>query len=154
MNSELTDELAALAAKPGSRLQKLQGAAAAIRASGHYRGVGIYDVDHPAGKVVNVAWEGPAPPEHPTFWVDRGSTGRAIAERRTTYGGNVQSSSGDLTAPNSTRSEIVVTIESEDGTVIGALYVESDQPDAFDSAAERKREEFARAIRNLWPSKS
>ena len=55
-----------------SRVVLLQAVADTIRHIGDYRWVGLYDVDHGAGAVRNVAFSGPGAPEYPQFPINKG----------------------------------------------------------------------------------
>lgn len=122
-----------------------------IRKSANYRWVGLYDVDHRAGKVVNIVWSGPGAPEYPVFPISKGLTSAAISERRTINVGDVTSDSRYLTALGTTRSEIIVPIFDErHETVIGTIDVESAEPHAFPSEAQEILEECSVVIQPLW----
>lgn len=129
----------------------LQEVAAAIRGSGNYRWVGLYDVDHAAGLVKNVTWNGPGAPEYPTFPLSKGLTGAAIGQKQTINAGDVLADSRYLTAFGSTRSEIIVPVFDEQGaTVVGTIDVESEQPSAFNQDVQDLLEACSVAIRPLW----
>jgi putative methionine-R-sulfoxide reductase with GAF domain len=131
------------------RQAAMKAIAAVIRLSGGYRWVGLYDVDHTRGRVVNVAWDGPGPPAFPVFPLTDGLTAAAIAEGRTVNVGDVAADSRYLTALGSTRSEIIVPTFRR-GEVAGTLDVESGDPHAFSPAAQKSLEACAAAISGLW----
>jgi len=171
--SNLLAALAGLATSSDPRIERLKHVASLLRDSGCYRWVGLYDVDHSAGKVVNIVWDGPGAPKFPEFPITKGLTGSAIAERRTVNVGDVSADSRYLTAFGTTRSEIIVPIiiptiqiptmnapaakhapvagSTVIGTaVIGTIDIESDKPDAFDERTERLHETCAGVLRPLW----
>ncbi len=127
--------------------------AALLRENGGYRWVGLYDVDHRAGKVVNLVWDGPAAPEFPVFPLSQGLTGRAIAERKTVNVGNVSADPHYLTALATTRSEIIVPVFGENGNVAGTIDIESETQDAFDRATALFLERCSEVLRPLWASR-
>jgi GAF domain-containing protein len=132
-------------------MEKLQQIAALIRDSGSYRWVGLYDVDRQAGEVVNLVWDGPGAPEHPTFPIGKGLTGSAIQERKVISVGDVAADPRYLTAFGSTRSEIIVPIFNEQrDQVVGTIDVESERANAFDENTESLLIDCADAIAPLW----
>lgn len=161
--SNLLAALAGLATSSDPRIERLKHVASLLRDSGCYRWVGLYDVDHAAGKVVNIVWDGPGAPKFPEFPITKGLTGSAIAEQRTINIGDVSADSRYLTAFGTTRSEIIVPIivptmnapaakhaPVAGSTVIGTIDIESDKPDAFDERTERLLETCAGVLRPLW----
>lgn len=126
----------------------------AIREVQSYRWVGIYDVDSRRGIVSNIAWSGPNAPAHPTFRVTEGLTSRAIIAKKTVNVGDVATDSDYLTALEGTRSEIIVPVlDKSFDRVIGTIDVESERPNAFDSAAQLLLEECARILTPFWISR-
>ena len=78
----LSRVLEAVTKPPGRpRMEKLQKIAAALRETAGFRWVGLYDIDHAKGEVINLAWDGPAPPEYPVFPTGKGLTGKVIVEK-------------------------------------------------------------------------
>jgi uncharacterized protein (TIGR00290 family) len=127
--------------------------AEAIRVSGPYRWVGLYDVDHTRGLVSNISWSGPDAPAHPIFAISEGLTARAIATAKSVNVGNVAADSDYLTALGTTQSEIIVPVVDDSGRVVGTIDVESEKRDAFDEQAQRTLEEYSQALRPLWTPK-
>jgi uncharacterized protein YqfB (UPF0267 family) len=83
--------------------------------------------------------------------ITKGLTSRAIAARKTVNIDDVAADSDYLVALDGTRSEIIVTVLSEDEQqVIGALDVESEHTNAFDHLTQRFLEECALLIRSFW----
>jgi putative methionine-R-sulfoxide reductase with GAF domain len=135
----------------GDRPEMARKFAEAIRAAGPYRWCGIYDVDLQKGIVSNIAWSGADAPAHPVFPITNGLTSRAIADKRTVNVGDVANDPDYLTALTTTRSEIIIPVLDAAGErVVGTIDVESDRPDAFDSAAQDGLEKCATALRGFW----
>ena len=145
----LLTSLARILARGGERAEALRAAAGEIRRAGRFRWVGLYDVDHSAGLVSNLVWDGPGPPVYPVFPITRGLTGAAVAEGRTVSVGDVGADPRYLTALDSTRSEIIVPIRGARG-VIGTIDVESAELDAFSGDVQAVLEACAEALRPLW----
>jgi len=136
---------------PGPRIEKLRKIAAAIRARGGYRWVGLYDIDRSRGLVRNLVWDGPDAPAYPEFPIIKGLTGVAVAERRTVNVPDVREDPRYLTALSTTRSEIIVPIFSrQHREVVGTIDVESEMPSAFGPEEQRALESCAAAIQPLW----
>jgi L-methionine (R)-S-oxide reductase len=140
--------------KLGPRMEKLQKIAAVLRETAGFRWVGLYDIDHAKGEVVNLVWDGPAPPEYPVFPIGKGLTGRAIVEKRIVSVGNVSVDPRYLTALGSTRSEIIVPILNDQEQVVGTIDVESAQLNAFDQKMEKLLEDCAVLLRPLFASRA
>ena len=75
--------------EPGPRIEKLRKVAAVLRETAGFRWVGLYDVDHAKGEVINLVWAGPSAPAYPVFPTTKGLTSAAIAEKRTINVGDV-----------------------------------------------------------------
>ena len=149
--NELLAQLQAIVVAPGDRTARLQQIADLLKSAGNYRWVGLYDVDHTAGVVRNIAWSGPEAPSYPIFSLTKGLTGSAISFGKTINVGDVASDPRYLTALDSTRSEIIVPIFDASGeTVIGTLDVESDRENAFNAATQSLLELCAKTIQSLW----
>ena len=130
------------------REEKAGRIADAIRLSGSYRWVGVYDVSET--EIANLAWSGPGPPAHPRFPADRGLSGEAVATRRTVVCNDVLNDPRYLVALGDTRSEIIVPVRSVSGAVVGTLDVEAAREDAFSDADREFLEECASAAAGLW----
>ncbi len=94
----------------------------------HYSWVGIYVVD--GDDLVLGPWRGPQATEHVRIPVGQGICGAAAASGVTEIVDDVNADSRYLACFASTRSEIVVPIHL-DGTVIGEIDIDSDEPGAF-----------------------
>lgn len=135
----------------GSRIDILQRAAEFIRRSGNHRWSGIYDVDHVAGQVRNIVFDGPGPPAHPNFSINKGLTAVAIREKRTVNIGDVNQNPQYLTAFRTTLSEIIVpVVDRTRNLVIGTIDVESENLSAFTDRDEIFLENCAELLRPLW----
>jgi L-methionine (R)-S-oxide reductase len=154
-NRNLLDNLKAILAREADRTVKAAMIAEAIRDSGSYRWVGIYDVDSLRGVVSNIAWRGPAEPAHSVFPVTKGLTSRAISGKKTVNVGDVASDPNYLTALDTTRSEIIVPVlDATSDRVVGTIDVESEHPNAFDSKAQALLEECARLLTHFWTGRN
>lgn len=148
---ELPKVIEKLLTEESDRVSIAKRIAEAIRGAGPYRWTGIYDVNIERGVVSTVAWSSPSAPEHPTFRVSEGLTSRAIAGKKTVNAGNVAGDPDYLTALASTRSEIIVPVlDNRLSRVVGTIDIESERPNAFDSAAENLIEECAVVLRRFW----
>jgi len=132
---------------PGDRVGKARRISAAIRETGGYRWVGIYDVSE--DEIGVVAWSGPSAPAYPRFPSSQGLCGATVQSRKTTAVGDVARDPRYLTTLSTTRSEIVVPVLMDRG-VVGLLDVESDLPDAFGEEDRRCLEECAAKLAPLW----
>ncbi len=131
------------------REEKAGRIADAIRLSGGYRWVGLYDVS--ATEIANVAWSDPGPPAHPRFPVTHGLSGEAVATGRTVVCNDVGNDPRYLVALGDTRSEIIVPVKlGAAGRVVGTLDVEAERVGAFSDADREFLEECARAAAGLW----
>ncbi|HEY2924455.1 MAG TPA: GAF domain-containing protein [Candidatus Eisenbacteria bacterium] len=136
-------------AVPGDRVGKARRIAAAIRETGGYRWVGLYDVT--PEEVGVLAWSGPAAPAYPRFPASQGLCGASIQSRTTVSVGDVTQDRRYRTTLGTTRSEIVVPVlDTESGRVAGLLDVESELLDAFSPEDRRCLEECAAALVPLW----
>ncbi len=94
----------------------------------HYSWVGIYLILD--GDLVLGPWKGPEATEHVRIPVGQGICGAAAATGRTEVVDDINADSRYLACFPSTRSEIVVPI-SHEGSVVGEIDIDSDQPAAF-----------------------
>jgi L-methionine (R)-S-oxide reductase len=109
----------------------------------HYSWVGIYLVE--GEELVLGPWKGPQPTEHVRIPVGQGICGAAAATGATEVVDDVAADPRYLACFASTRSEIVVPI-SWQGSVIGEIDIDSDQPAAFTAADRELLEEVASRI--------
>jgi len=150
-DSELLNRLKTILAQTSSRRTKAACILDAIREDGHYRWVGMYDVDIARGMVTNIAWCGPGAPAYRTLPITKGLTGRAIAERKPVNVGDTANDPGYLATLATTRSEIIVPVFDVTGErVIGTIDVESERMNAFDPAAQALLEDCARLLTPFW----
>jgi L-methionine (R)-S-oxide reductase len=149
MSQETLDGIRDIACSSEPRQARAERIAALIRAIGHYRWVGIYDVGREFVSII--AWAGAGPPAFPTFAVGKGLTGAAIAQKSTVRVADVSKDKRYLTAFGSTASEIIIpVIDPATGAVAGTIDVESDQIDAFSAADQHLLEELSVAALPLW----
>jgi GAF domain-containing protein len=124
-SAPILKRLREILAIPGDRVGKARRIAAAIRETGGYRWVGIYDVS--PEEIAVLAWSGPAAPACLRF------------------------PASQLATPGTTRSENVVPIlDPDSGRAVGLLDVESDLMDAFGEEDRRCLVECAAALAPLW----
>lgn len=95
---------------------------------GHYSWVGIYLVE--GEELVLGPWKGPEATEHVRIPVGQGICGAAAASGVTEIVDDVNADPRYLACFPSTRSEIVVPIAFQ-GTVVGEIDIDSDEPAAF-----------------------
>jgi L-methionine (R)-S-oxide reductase len=109
----------------------------------HYTGVYLYWMDGPSELVLR-AYRG-RPTEHTRIPVERGICGRAAREKRTVIVDDVTADPSYLACSLDTRAEIVVPIM-RDGTVLGEIDIDGDDPAAYGPHDQRFLEELARLI--------
>jgi putative methionine-R-sulfoxide reductase with GAF domain len=149
MSQQTIDQIRDIGFGDESRQSRAERIAALIRDTGHYRWVGIYDVDREFVSII--AWAGSGPPAFPTFPVGKGLTGAAIAQKATIVVGDVSKDLRYLTAFGSTASEIIIpVINPTTAAVVGTIDVESDKTNAFFDDDKRLLEQFAVAARAIW----
>ena len=118
----------------GDRVGAARRIAAAIRESGGYRWVGLYDV-------------APSAPAVPRFPASQGLCGASVRSGTTVVVGDVTQDPRYLTTLGTTRSEIVVPVlDPERRQVVGLLDVESDLSDAFGAEDQGRLEACAAAL--------
>ncbi|MGA8221205.1 MAG: GAF domain-containing protein [Candidatus Acidiferrales bacterium] len=145
----ILSSISSIVSSSDSRAQKAKRIADTIKEFGHYRWVGVYDVDPEL--VSAIAWSGPAAPAYPVFPVTKGLTASAIREKATVVVGDVSKDPRYLTCQGTTLSEIIVPVPStRDGNVIGTIDVESEKPNAFADRDRQILEQCARAALPLW----
>jgi L-methionine (R)-S-oxide reductase len=142
------NDIRAIAAGASDRKQKAARLAERIQRLGNYRWVGVYDVG--SERVSIIGFAGPNAPEYPTFPINKGLTGAAIAQKSTVIVGNVRNDPRYLTALGNTLSEMIVPVLSPDGRVIGTVDVESEKENAFSPRDQQMIERCADAAKLLW----
>jgi L-methionine (R)-S-oxide reductase len=149
--NSLLAELRQIVSACNNRVLALQSAADALRRSGGYRWVGLYDVDHANAMVRCIVFSGPGAPEFPTFPIGKGLTSSAISSGKTVNVGDVATDPRYLTAFGSTRSEIIVPVhDATRALVIGTIDIESERANAFDRSAQELLETCAIVLQPLW----
>jgi L-methionine (R)-S-oxide reductase len=146
---DIVAAVAAIAADKGTLAERATRIAGAIRDSGGYRWVGVYEVTET--EVGILGYDGPGAPAFPRFPRTEGLTGSAIATGQAVVVDDVTSDPRYLTAFGSTRSEMIVPVAGSDGTtVVGTIDVESDRVAAFRDEERQLVERCARAIIPLY----
>jgi L-methionine (R)-S-oxide reductase len=114
----------------------------------HYDWVGIYWVD--GDELVLGPWIGPEPTEHTRIPLGVGICGAAASSGQTEIVDDVDSDPRYLACFSSTRSEIVVPIFAE-GSVVGEIDIDGEDPAAFGEADARFLEEVGALLSPLRP---
>jgi GAF domain-containing protein len=146
-NREL-NELRRIAGSADDREAKARLIAELIRAAGEYRWVGIYDVT--PDEIAAIAWSGAGDPSFPRFPVTQGLNGAAVSSGSAVIVGDVTRDARYLTALGDTRSEMIVPVKNESGTVVGTVDVESEIVDRFTDGDRQFIESCASQIAPLW----
>jgi L-methionine (R)-S-oxide reductase len=144
---ELT-ELRGVLRSGDDRETKARRIAELIRAAGDYRWVGIYDVT--SSEIAAIAWSGAGDPTFPRFPVSHGLNGATVRSGSTVIVGDATKDARYLTTLGNTRSEMVVPVKNETGTVVGTIDVESETVDRFTAADRKFIESCAGGIASLW----
>ena len=131
----------------GDRRGKAAGVAEAIRRSGGYRWVGLYEVTE--DEIVNLAFSGPGAPMYPRFPITQGLSGAAVSSGETVVVRDVTEDPRYLTAFGNTRSEIIVPVV-DGGRVMGTIDVESEEEHAFSEVDRAALEQCADVIVGLF----
>ena len=141
-------ELARIAREPGDRSGRAERAAAAIRAHGGYRWVGLYDVL--AAEIAVIAWSGPEAPTYPRFPRERGLNGAAVRDRAPVVVQDVAADERYLTTIGGTRGEAIFPVLGSAGAVVGTVAVAADRVNAFTPADRELLTSCASALAPLW----
>jgi L-methionine (R)-S-oxide reductase len=128
-----------------NRAKLAENVAEAIRTSGAYRWVGIYDVG--AGDIALIAYSGPSEPAYPTFPITQGLSGEAVRLCETVVSNDVAQDPRYLTAFVSTGSEMIVPLLDATGRAIGTIDIECDRVDAFGPSDVRAIAECTELVR-------
>jgi GAF domain-containing protein len=128
-----------------NRSKLAENIAEAIRTSGEYRWVGIYDVG--PDEISMVAYSGPTGPAHPSFPVTHGLSGEAVRLCETVVSNDVAQDPRYLTAFESTGSEMIVPLIDTDGRAIGTIDIECDRLNAFEANDVRAIAECTELVR-------
>ncbi len=119
----------------------------ALDALPEYHWSGIYRLE--GDTLVLDAYVGAAT-DHTHIPVGRGVCGTAVAERSNQVIADVRELDNYLACSLQTRSEIVVLIYSEDGTILGQIDIDGHTVGAFDASDESMLEELARELAARW----
>lgn len=147
MSTELLESVRSESMSGGSREDRAKRIADRIRQATGRRWVGIYAVT--SEEVVNLAWNGPSAPAHPTFPAAQGLTGAAISQQATVISNDVARDPRYLVALESTGSEMIVPVI-VDGKVVGTVDVEDERTGAFSSEDQQLFEMIATALEPLF----
>jgi L-methionine (R)-S-oxide reductase len=121
----------------------------ALRLSGNYRWVGIYDVDE--HKISVIAWSGIGAPAHPSFGIEQGLSGEAVRMRNPVISNDVENDPRYLTAFGNTQSEMIIPVFAEaNGPIVGTIDVESEKKNAFDDQDCVFLKECAKTLAHFW----
>jgi L-methionine (R)-S-oxide reductase len=133
----------------GARAEKARALAQLIQTTGGFHWVGLYDVS--ATEIAAIAWTGAQAPAFPTFPIDRGLNGAAVAQRKPVIVQDVRTDPRYLTTFGATRGEAIFPVLGIGGQrVVGTIDVESDRVNAFAPADIALLETFADLLRPLW----
>jgi|SRR5688572_9909966 GAF domain-containing protein len=147
---EAVARLKALSSAHDERVERARRAAIIIREMGGYRWVGLYDVTE--ARIAVIAWDGPEPPQFPSFPIEQGLNGAAVSGRRIVVTADVAADARHLPTISGTRSEIIVPAFDAQRRVIGTIDVESAVRDAFCVRDEERLAACAEALAWLWRS--
>ncbi len=148
-DDEVVRTIASTVSGTADRGVRAERVARIVRSQWGYRWVGVYSIR--GTSVVNEAWDGPGPPEHPVFPVDQGLTGAAVATGAVVVANDVSRDPRYLAALPDTAAELIVPIV-RDGRVVGTLDVESDRVGAFTAEQQHRLERVASVLAVLWDS--
>ncbi len=133
----------------GPRDARARDIAEAVRESGGYAWVGLYDVRD--DEIVAIAWTGAEAPAHPRFARTEGLNGAAATSGRPVVVNDVAADPRYLATLGSTRAEMVTPVlDPESGEVVGTVDVASDRAGAFDDRDVDRVDACARAAAPLW----
>ena len=141
-------ELRRIAESSETRQVRARRIAELIREAGGYRWVGIYEVT--SNEIAAIAWSGGGDPAFPRFPVTQGLNGAAVSSGKTVIVGDVVQDSRYLTTLGNTRSEMIVPVRNESGTIVGTIDVESEIVDRFKDADRELIERCATEVEVLW----
>jgi phosphinothricin acetyltransferase len=130
MMMRLKAALAEVIACGRTNRETLESAADCIRHACGSRWVGLYRLDHSRSLVENVVFTGGPAPAYPTFALDKGLTGLAVAQRKTVLVDDVNKDPHYLPTLPDTRTEAIIPVV--DGrNVIGTIDIESPVPNSL-----------------------
>ena len=145
--ASIEKHIAEILASSAPRDEKARAIAAEIHAAGNYRWVGLYDVTPDEVRII--AFSGPGEPAYPVFPRDRGLTGQALRTNSAVMTGDVSKNPEYLTAFSTTRSEMIVPVQSS-GQIVGTIDVESERINAFGEGDRLALERAAAAAAPLF----
>lgn len=152
-DTSLPRQITELAAGPGSRAERAERIAQAIRRAGGYRWVGIYDVLEK--EIGVIGWSGPSAPTHPRFPRSQGLCGAAVASGETVIANDVSRDSRYLATLGDTRAEMIVPVRiGPGGRVAGLVDIESERVDAFGETDRAMIVSCATSLGPLWKAET
>jgi 3-dehydroquinate dehydratase-2 len=140
--------LAERTGKGGPREVVARELAELIQRSGHFRGVGLYDVR--AREIGVLGWAGPDAPAHPRFPRGKGLNGAAVRGGKPVIVQDVRKDPRHLPTIGGTRAEAIFPVRGGGGRIVGTLDVESANAQAFTPARVRWLQGCAQALRPFW----
>ena len=146
--SELSETVRKHLASNHNREEKARQTVNAIRESGGYRWVGLYDVEE--NEIAVIAWAGPGAPAYPRFPRSQGLNGIAVAQGKTVVVQDVRKDSSYLQTLGDTMAEMIVPVRAATGQIIGTIDVESALVNAFSERDHQLLGECAVILRLLW----
>ena len=145
---ETIDRIREIASSGGDRAARAAAIAELIRVAGDYRWVGFYDVG--PSLIAAIGWTGSKAPSHPTFPVNQGLNGAAVAARAPVVVQDVRNDSRYLTTFGSTLAEAIFPVFSPKGQALGTIDAESDRVNALSAEDEACLRRCATVIAGLW----
>lgn len=113
----------------------------------HYDWCGIYRLD---GALLQLAEYVGEETEHTHIPIGQGVCGTTVATNSNQVIDDVQAIGNYLACSIKTRSEIVVLISDEGGSILGQIDIDGHTVGAFDQSNEKFLEEVARILANRW----
>jgi putative methionine-R-sulfoxide reductase with GAF domain len=118
---EPIDRIREIACSGGDRTARAAAIAELIRVAGNYGWVGLYDVG--PSLIAAIGWTGSKAPSHPTFPVNQGLNGAAVAACAPIVVQDVRNDSRYLTTFGTTLAEAIFPVLSAKGQVLGTVDV-------------------------------
>ena len=131
--AEIAPQIAALIGGETDVIANLANVAAVLKQAFGFFWVGFYIAKE--GELVLGPFQGPIACTRIGF--DKGVCGHAYTTRESVIVPDVDAFPGHIACSSAARSEIVVPIFNQDGTVFGVLDVDSDEPNDFDEVDTR-----------------
>jgi putative methionine-R-sulfoxide reductase with GAF domain len=133
---------------PLSRERRAHALAQSIQAEREFHWVGLYDVSDTT--ISAIAWTGAIAPAFPSFPIDKGLNGSAVAQGNPVVVQDVSKDSRYLTTFGPTKAEAIFPIFAPGRRVVGTIDVEAERVAAFEAADIAFLEKCATLIAPLW----